>query len=112
MSLKHHKDFWSKAWREVEPLMTHLVVVLALVVSLAVVGVTIIGLGKLIDRLMPNHLGGYILLIEQIDFWLIIACLVEFGLYTLAIIGIRLFKEIKNEYRETASEVKEGAGEP
>jgi|ERR1043165_1495487 H+/Cl- antiporter ClcA len=94
------KRFWARVWREVEPILTHAIVVLFLVCSLIVVALVIIGLGKLIDRLVTNHINEYIPIIETIDFWLIIACLVLFGLYTIAIVGIRLFKEAKEEYRD------------
>lgn len=100
---RHSSTYWKKVWREIEPISTHAIVVLALVFSLAIIGLVIILLGKLIDKLITNHLNEYIIWIEKIDFWLIIACLVLFGLYTLAIIGIRLFKETKDELKESST---------
>jgi hypothetical protein len=49
------------------------------------------------DSLVTNHLNEYIPIIEKIDFLLIVSCLVLFGLYTIAIIAIRLFKEAQEE---------------
>lgn len=91
---RHSKGFWARVWEDVEPISTHAIVVLILVFSLAVVGLVIIGIGKLIDKVVTNHLSEYISIIEVIDFWLIVACLVLFGLYTLSIISIRLYKRV------------------
>lgn len=95
---KNSNNYWTRVWHEVEPITTHAIVVLILVCSLAVVGLVIIGLGKLLDKLVTNHLDEYILIIEKIDFWLIVSCLVLFGFYTIAIIAIRLFKVVKEEF--------------
>jgi H+/Cl- antiporter ClcA len=93
-------------WREAEPITTHMFVVLILVFSLAIVGSVIIGLGKLIDKLVTNHLGEYTSYIERIDFWLIVACLVLFGLYTLVIIAIRLYHEVAHEFRKEPGKIR------
>ena len=77
---------------EVEPILAHGAAMLCLLGCLLGIGLVALLLGHLV----PQH-AHYVELIEVLDIWFTLAAVSLFGLYTLARLGIRLTKGIRQE---------------
>jgi hypothetical protein len=89
--------FFRKLGRELEPLATHAAAALLLDVFLLAIALLL----RVVARLEPEH-KDLLSQIEVLDilFTLIVSSL--FGLYAIAILGIRFFYAIKLEHHESA----------
>lgn len=80
-------------WLEAAPILRHAGVVLILELSLLVFGVIAHGL----VMLSPQHSSSYAR-IETVDILVAYIVLCMFGLYTIALVGIRLFSALRVEW--------------
>lgn len=91
--MSNQDSFWQRIRRETEPIVTHVILVLVLEVSLIVIGLIALGLEPLF-----SHETFVLNWIKKVDIWgmLILLCLLT--LYTVILVGIRLFRGVKEEY--------------
>ena len=87
-----NSDFWKRVRREAEPIISHAIVVLLLELALLVIGILTLAL----ENLFPKH-ETYFLIIEKIDIYIALLLLCMFGIYTLLIVGFRLYNGLCKE---------------
>ena len=86
------KSFGHRMWQETEPIVNHAIVVLLLDVSLLLLGLVTLAL----EYIFPKQ-EFYFSIIEKVDIWLALSLLCLFGLYTLIIVSVRLFRGVLKE---------------
>ena len=85
-------SFSKRLWHEAEPLVTHGVIVVLLLLILTVIGLSI----ENMKHVFPGH-ADYLTLLEKGDIWVAAALLAMFGAYTLIRVAFRLFSNLKEE---------------
>lgn len=98
------QSFRRRIWREIEPIVNHAVAVLLLEISLLLLGLVTLAL----EHIFPKQ-EFYFSIIEKVDIWLALALLCLFGLYTLIIVSIRLFRAVRREAHTEISSSTEGS---
>jgi len=92
--MANNHGFWKTLLNEVEPIIKHAAVVLLLEISLLLCGLIIL----LLEHLFPERKDLFQEM-EAVDLWLVLALLCLFGVYTLIVVGIRLFRGLWKELR-------------
>jgi putative Mn2+ efflux pump MntP len=85
----------SKLWGEIEPVVNHALTVLALEISLVLIGL----IGLILGTILPDQ-KEYIDYLEIIDIWIALALLCMFGAYTIIRVLIRLLRGIRDEWKQ------------
>lgn len=82
--------FWQHVWQEVEPITIHAVVVFVLQLAVLLNGLMTL----LLETMFPKHDADFLWL-ERIEIWISLVLWSMFGVYTLVIVGIRLFQAVR-----------------
>ena len=91
---KNGRPPWKHAiWDEVEPVVRHVIAVVILEGAVLVIGL----FTRLLEYLFPDH-KQYIEVIAIVDIWLALALLSLFGVFTLLLVGLRLFRSLHTEW--------------
>lgn len=96
MATVKEQGFWRKVWHEVQPIISHAVIILVLETSLLLIGLATLGLEHLFPKQEP-----YFSTLEKVDIWVALTLLCMFGVYTVILVGVRLFKGVRDEVRGT-----------
>lgn len=86
----NRRSFFQRIRREVEPIVNHAIVVILLEATLLLIGL----LALKLEEMFPNRHDDFYY-IQTADVWICLALLSEFGLYTLVLVAIRLFKGLQ-----------------
>jgi hypothetical protein len=91
--------FWARLRVESEPIIMHAAIVLLLDVSLLLIGLLTLALG----RVFPQH-SHYLDIIGLVDLWTVLVVLAMFAAYMIIRVGIRLLRGIRAEWSGQSNE--------
>jgi hypothetical protein len=86
---KINYTFFTKVYRELEPIIVHACVVILLILSSLVVRIFITSLAG--NLLQDKY---FISIVEETNYWFIVTSLLLFGIYTVLIVSLKVFKAL------------------